>query len=337
MDIKPTQFSIIVPIYRVEAYLPQAIESVLAQSVSDWELILVDDGSPDGCGEICDRYAKIDARIRVIHKENGGLVSARQAGIAECRGNYVLNLDADDYWDDTLLSELEAVICRHHPDCISFGYRSVTEDGNTIAEVYSKTSAGLYLGETLEQLRNRILYNPQKPEINTGDVIYSLCVSAFRRELVAPIQRMVPQQIKMGEDAAVAIPAFFQCESIYFLKKAEYNYRIRGSSISRTFSYSEIKETIQLITYLKTHAEQLPAENLDGYLYRMAENYWIKAARNLPNYREFRECVGQSLQMMPEGFMQCVSTFHLCLKNKLRFLVVKNNLWFLLWLFYHRN
>ena len=89
-------FSVIVPIYKVEKYLTRCIESVLEQSFSDYELILVDDGSPDACPGICDRYAEKDGRIRVIHKENGGLVSARQAGIRVAAGEYVFNLDGDD-------------------------------------------------------------------------------------------------------------------------------------------------------------------------------------------------------------------------------------------------
>lgn len=333
----PVQFSIVVPIYCVEAFLPKAIESVLAQNIDDWELILVDDGSPDDCGEICDRYAAMDTRIRVIHKENGGLVSARQAGIAQCRGNYVLNLDGDDYWDCDLLSALNTVICQYHPDCISFGFRRVSEQGKTMSEMCSNITEGLYDGENLRSIQNGLLYDPKNQNLNTGNYIYSVWASAFRREIVVPIQMKVPKAIKMGEDVAVTIPVVCHSKSIYFLNKVKYNYLIRNNSMSRTFSNSEIKETMQLITYLKTYANQLPAENLDGYLYRMAEDYWIKAARSLPSYREFKACVVQSLRIMPEGFMQYVSKFHLRFKYKLRFLVVKNNLWFLLWLFYHKG
>lgn len=89
-------FSVIVPVYKVEKYLVRCIESVLKQSFEDFELILVDDGSPDRCPEICDEYMTHDGRIRVIHKENGGLVSARQAGIKTAAGEYVFNLDSDD-------------------------------------------------------------------------------------------------------------------------------------------------------------------------------------------------------------------------------------------------
>ena len=88
--------SIIVPCYKVELYLPTCIESVQSQSYSDWELVLVDDGSPDRCGEICDKYAKTDERIKVIHKSNGGLSDARNAGLKVMTGDFVAFLDSDD-------------------------------------------------------------------------------------------------------------------------------------------------------------------------------------------------------------------------------------------------
>lgn len=94
-------FSIIVPIYNVEKYLRCCVDSVLAENFSDYEMILVDDGSPDGCGKICDEYAGKYPHIKVIHKENGGLSDARNAGIRAAKGDYLIFLDSDDYWTDT--------------------------------------------------------------------------------------------------------------------------------------------------------------------------------------------------------------------------------------------
>ena len=91
-------FSIIIPIYNVEKYLRQCIDSVLAENFLDCEIILVNDGSPDGCGEICDEYANKYSHIKVIHKHNGGLSDARNAGIKEAKGDYLIFLDSDDYW-----------------------------------------------------------------------------------------------------------------------------------------------------------------------------------------------------------------------------------------------
>lgn len=90
------KISVIIPVYRVERYLPDCLDSVLNQTVRDLEIILVDDGSPDRCGEICDRYGEKDSRIRVIHKENGGLSSARNAGLDVARGEYIAFVDSDD-------------------------------------------------------------------------------------------------------------------------------------------------------------------------------------------------------------------------------------------------
>lgn len=111
--------SIIVPIYKVEKYLPRCIDSLLRQTYPDFELILVDDGSPDGCGAICDRYAQLDSRIRVLHKSNGGLSDARNAGMALATGEYLAFVDSDDWVADHYLEQL---------------YRSLLETGADICE-----------------------------------------------------------------------------------------------------------------------------------------------------------------------------------------------------------
>lgn len=98
--------SIIVPVYQVEQYLQTCIESILKQTYDHWELILVDDGSPDRCGEICDEYAEIDRRIRVIHQKNSGVVDARNAGIKAATGKYLAFVDSDDYIDPRMYEEL---------------------------------------------------------------------------------------------------------------------------------------------------------------------------------------------------------------------------------------
>lgn len=102
--------SVIIPVYKVEAYLPACVESVLAQTWQNFEILLVDDGSPDKCPQICDEFAARDSRIRVIHKENGGLSSARNAGIDAARGQYLAFLDSDDLWTPMILERLYCAI-----------------------------------------------------------------------------------------------------------------------------------------------------------------------------------------------------------------------------------
>ena len=96
---KEPLISVIIPVYRVERFLSRCIDSVIGQTYKNLEIILVDDGSPDRCGDICDEYACKDQRIKVIHKENGGVSSARNAGLDIAKGAYVTFIDSDDYWD----------------------------------------------------------------------------------------------------------------------------------------------------------------------------------------------------------------------------------------------
>lgn len=100
------KISIIVPVYKVEKYLHRCIDSILSQSFTDFELILVDDGSPDNCGKICDEYEEKDSRIRVFHKENGGVSSARNLGLDNARGEWIAFIDSDDYVEKDYLSQL---------------------------------------------------------------------------------------------------------------------------------------------------------------------------------------------------------------------------------------
>ena len=132
------KLSVIVPVYKVEQFLDQCVESVL-QLKTDFELILVDDGSPDRCGEICDCWAKKDARIQVIHQENGGLSAARNNGLRKCSGDFVMFLDSDDYLDvqetDKMLENLQDGI-----DVLTGLYREVYTDSN---ETFDESSPEL--------------------------------------------------------------------------------------------------------------------------------------------------------------------------------------------------
>lgn len=125
--------SVIIPIYKVEKYLPRAIESVITQSYSNLEIILVEDGSPDACGSICDEYAGHDSRIRVIHKENGGLSDARNAGLDQMNGEYVVFLDSDDYIAPYFIEELYRALDETGAD-VSFCKYAVVKKEDTSEE-----------------------------------------------------------------------------------------------------------------------------------------------------------------------------------------------------------
>lgn len=124
-------FSIIVPVYQVEAYLERCVDSLLGQTASEFEVLLIDDGSRDRSGEICEEYAKKDSRVRVFHKKNGGLSSARNYGIDRAKGKYVLFVDSDDYVEPNLCGNLKAA-AELHPRADAFIYGGLEEDGESI-------------------------------------------------------------------------------------------------------------------------------------------------------------------------------------------------------------
>lgn len=128
MENKPL-ISVIVPVYKVEQYLPRCVDSLLRQTYENLEIILVDDGSPDRCGEICEEYARRDSRIRVIHKENGGLSSARNAGIDVARGEYLGFVDSDDWIEPETYALMAAMAMEENVSLVCAGRFNVTEDG----------------------------------------------------------------------------------------------------------------------------------------------------------------------------------------------------------------
>lgn len=117
------RISIIVPVYKVEDYLERCLKCIQAQTYTQWEVILVDDGSPDRSGEICDRYAKEDARIKVIHKENAGVAAARNTGLANATGDFIVFIDSDDYAHPELLEHLMGLQREHQADLAVVGYQ----------------------------------------------------------------------------------------------------------------------------------------------------------------------------------------------------------------------
>lgn len=206
--------SVIVPVYKVEPYLRKCLDSIVGQTYTNLDIILVDDGSPDGCGAICDGYAERDERIRVIHKENGGRSSARNTGLAAAKGAWIGWVDSDDWIE---------------PDM--FGYLL----SNALAE-----DAEIAVCSRYEEYRRRsVFYGWDKNEvIGTEEAMYQLLKDCamrcymwdklWRRELFEGIS--FPEG-RTFEDAAVAHRMFERTEKIVCLPEAKYHYRQHGASI----------------------------------------------------------------------------------------------------------
>lgn len=228
-------FSVIVPVYKVEEYLSKCIESVLSQSFSDFELILVDDGSPDSCPEICENYKEKDERIKVIHKPNGGLASARRAGIKVAQGEYVFNLDSDDLIEKDTLECAYNLIKETNCEIVSFAYRWV-KNGKTVKITNDCLDEGLYSEKDIE----KHIYPKLLMDKNMEHVSYYLSGKAVKREFLTPHQLNVSEKISLGEDLCCVVPCYLNAKSVYISKKDAYLYTVRETSLSKKFNTQQI-------------------------------------------------------------------------------------------------
>lgn len=224
--------SIVVPVYNVEKYLDECVQSILCQTYTALEIILVDDGSTDAGGKICDEYALKDSRIKVIHKTNGGLSDARNAGINIAAGKYITFIDSDDFITPDYVSYLYN-LCKEYNTKISVSAHTIyLENGNKIYK-------GLYSTKKLsakEALTSILLDN---------GVDLSAWAKLYEKNLFTDINFPVGKNF---EDTATTYKLFDKCDNIACGKEANYFYRIRKNSITTSISSDNFYKKLQLIT-----------------------------------------------------------------------------------------
>ena len=253
-------FSVIVPVYKVEKYLHQCVDSILAQTFSDFEVILVDDGSPDRCGVICDEYARIDSRVKVIHQENGGSVKARHAGYGLCSGSYIVHVDSDDYIATDMLELVAEQVQTHGVDAVLFGFQHFYESGEACCP--QRVAAGLYDGERMDVIRSNLLLGA-----DSGVAIHnSLWSLVMRKEVFEPHLMTVPERLYRGEDLAAVIPALNQCDAVYVLAACPYYYRVTPGSIMNTHRGNELDQATELADYLLGRMDAAYHQKLHSYV-----------------------------------------------------------------------
>lgn len=222
--------SVIIPVYKVEAYLTACVESVLAQTYSNFEIILVDDGSPDNCPAMCDEFAARDSRIRVIHKENGGLSSARNAGIDAARGDYLAFLDSDDLWSPVFLERLYRAIRETDADFSVCQFQRFREKGEIVSITEEKT---LYFSQT--EAFECLFNHRNENMVVAPNKLYS-------RKLFETLR--YPLGI-LHEDEAVIHEIIGSATGIAWVDEAHYFYREAPNSITTSrFTLKRLDETI---------------------------------------------------------------------------------------------
>lgn len=242
--------SLIVPIYNIKTCLSSCVSSILAQTYGDCEIILVDDGSTDGTSQLCDFYKQQDSRITVIHKDNGGLVSARKAGLEAAQGEYIGFVDGDDWIEPQMYEHLIALAEENKADMVLGG--SIEDVGGQSINKINCLKSGVYDKERLQK------------EIYP----HMLCVGDFfcmgiqpyiwnklmRRDLAYAHIMTIDDRIRVGEDVAAVMPMLLMADKVVISDRCEYHYCIRGTSMmwSRVSEEKEWEELRILHRFLQT-------------------------------------------------------------------------------------
>lgn len=235
MSITNNLATIIVPVYKVEKYIDRCINSIVNQTYRDLEIIIIDDGSPDHCPKICDEWAKKDNRIQVIHKENNGLGMARNTGIENASGEYILFIDSDDYIALDTIERVMEKAKQTDADMIMYGSYSVDKEGNIRNCYRLNTNKDYYqYREILDLiLPDMLSLNPRGVNTNLG---MSACMIAYKRFLIQRTGwRFVSERELISEDIYSNLCLMKAVESVAIISEALYYYCDNFSSLSRSY------------------------------------------------------------------------------------------------------
>lgn len=252
-------FSIIIPVYKVENYLSKCVESVLSQNFKDWEAVLVNDGSPDNCPALCDDYAKKDNRIKVIHKQNGGLSDARNAGIDAASGKYVLFLDSDDYlYSDTVLTEIATSLKNaFFPEICYLPNEYWSSNPNSVSSKYKDETL------PLEKFLNRVIKNYY---LHTAGQQFILRLD-YLRENGLCFEKGI-----LHEDELWFAQILMQAKNIHICPCVFYFYvDNRNGSIINSVKEKNVKDKLYIANKIVIFSKNLPRKLQELFITRAAQ------------------------------------------------------------------
>lgn len=241
------KLSIIVPVYKTEKFLDKCINSILNQSFADFELLLIDDGSPDNCPAMCDNWAKTDSRIKVIHKENGGLASAVYTGIKNARGEYCGFVDSDDWINPEMFSSLISAAEKHSADIVQCGYIRIYDNHsvNFCAEKEYCYSSGKELVDH---------YFIEKADL--FPLHPSRCSKIYKTSVLLNIADTLNHKLTMGEDLSLTLRYLNICGKVVILAdNLHYCYRYTDTSMSSLYTDKKRDSVFLMISELEKLAD----------------------------------------------------------------------------------
>ena len=235
--------SIIVPIYNAEQYLIQCIESIINQTYDNLQIIFVDDGSTDSSLEICNFYAQKDKRIVIVQKENGGVVSARKAGVKAANGKMIGFVDADDWIEPDYFENMMAIFMETNADIVAGGH--FHDIGESYVKVLNHVSVGLH--ET-RAILDQLIYSGEFYEYGITPQLYTKII---RSDILKATQESVDERIQCGEDAAVTYPSVLKAKRLYVTDFCGYHYVQHQGSMTKTENREESVLIQVLIKFLE--------------------------------------------------------------------------------------
>ena len=237
------KFSIVIPAYNIEKYIAVMIESIINQTYSKWELIIIDDGSTDKTGEICDKY--LSDKVFVYHIENKGQIGARIEGVKKCTGDYTLVVDADDYLEAACLHDVNQVLSDKAYDCVVFPFDCCDETLN-----YEWTTvAPDHIGELTQQEIIKWIVDVMN---------HGLVNKVIRTEVIKKgVAEAMTEKVSINGDYALIIPIMCYVKTAYYLDRSYYKYRVFDNSISHRRKYQHVidtdRVTSSVVDILKQH------------------------------------------------------------------------------------
>ncbi|MBO5712949.1 MAG: glycosyltransferase family 2 protein [Clostridia bacterium] len=269
--------SIIVPVYKVEQYLDRCITSILNQTHTNIEVILVDDGSPDNSGAICDKYAKLDSRVKVIHKENGGVSSARNLGLELAKGEYFGFIDSDDYIEPNMYESLYAEIEKSGADMAVCGFKQVRVNGD------SKVNDA---DDSVDFSKENIIKNYFTEGI-IKELMYAPVNKLYKKETFILLR--FDTKYALGEDILYLLSCIEKSNKITYVKGAFYNYIIReNSAMTSSFSLKRLDYIYAIREIEKTceNSYSYATQSVKTWVYR----HVLNTVRQLIVNNKIKQC-----------------------------------------------
>ena len=274
------RYSIIVPAYNSAAFIEKGIKSVLEQTYGDFELLLVDDGSEDSTLALCNEYADKDKRVHVFHQKNGGHTSARNLGLKNSRGKYVLFLDSDDWLDNDVLEVCSSEIDAYNPDVIV--YSICQHKGETSEILRNHIENGFY---SIKGKDKFVLENLLMSPDGTYAFPKSLSGKIFKREKILNYQLNIPEEVLIGEDGASFVGTVLNSDTVSVVSRVCYNAFVRNNSVSRTYDKLTIQRCMALLKYYQTILD-----TNDKQIFQQFERFVVAQVYTAVQFVTFSDC-----------------------------------------------